>query len=62
MPVTTSLNLAQNPAFSPDGNWIVCEGIGQEPGLGIYILLPNGERLTSLTDDTADDYQPAWRP
>ena len=62
MPVTTALTLAQNPAFSPDGSWIVCEGVGQEPGLGIYILLPNGERLTSLTDDTADDYQPAWRP
>lgn len=62
MPIPTSLTIAQNPAFSPDGSWIVFEGVGREPGLEIFRMLNTGEGLTVLTDDAADDYQPAWRP
>ena len=62
VPVTTSLTVAENPAFSPDASWIVFNGAGQEPGLDIYLMLRTGARLTALTDDPADDYQPAWRP
>ena len=62
MPLSTPLTIAQNPAFSPDGNWIVFEGVGREPGLEIFRMLKTGEGLIALTDDSADDYQPAWRP
>jgi serine/threonine protein kinase len=62
VPVNTGLALAQNPAFSPDADWILCDGREAGSGLDIYIMMRSGARLTALTDDNADDYQPAWRP
>jgi Tol biopolymer transport system component len=62
MPIPTSLTIAQNPAFSPDGSRVIFEGVGEGPGLEIFTILRTGGGLTALTDDEADDYQPAWRP
>lgn len=62
VPVDTSLALAQNPAFSLDADWILCDGREAGADLEIYIMMRSGARLTALTDDEADDYQPAWRP
>ena len=62
VPITTALMFAENPAFSPDGSWIVFTGAGEEPGLEIFRMLRTGIKLAALTDDPADDYQPAWRP
>jgi hypothetical protein len=62
VPVDTGLVLAQNPAFSPDADWILCDGREAGAGLDIYIMMRSGARLTALTNDEADDYQPAWRP
>lgn len=62
VPVNTSLALAENPAFSPDANWIVFDGAQSGSGLDIYLMLRTGAWLTPLTDDPADSYQPAWRP
>ncbi len=62
VPVDTSLSLAENPAFSPDAGWIVFNGAQSGSDLDIYLMLRTGARLTDLTDDPSDDYQPAWRP
>ncbi|MCB2214187.1 serine/threonine-protein kinase [bacterium] len=62
VPVDTGLALAQNPAFSPDADWILCDGREAGADLEIYIMMRSGARLTALTDNEGDDYQPAWRP
>ncbi len=32
------------------------------PGRDIFVMLCTGARLTRLTENSADDYQAAWRP
>jgi tricorn protease-like protein len=56
------LTAAHNPAFSPDGHWVVCEGGGGAAGWDIFVMSLTGEEISALTDDAADEYQPAWRP
>jgi len=60
--INTGLNLVENPAFSPDAKFIICEGVQGDSGRDIYLMLRTGARLTRLTDDPAADYQPTWRP
>lgn len=62
VPITTQLDKAENPVFSMDAKWLVCNGVLDVPGDDIFLMLRTGARLTRLTDDPADDYQPAWRP
>ncbi len=61
-PMDTTLSLAENLAFSPDGDWIIFDGKQVSSGLEIYVIQRDGSGLTALTDDAAGDYQPAWRP
>jgi len=60
--INTPLDIVENPGFSPDAEWLVCNGTMDIPGHDIFLMLPTGEGLLRLTDDPADDYQPAWRP
>ncbi len=62
VPLDTGLAWAQNPAFSPDADWVLCDGREAGAGLDIYLMMRTGARLTALTTDPAEDYQPAWRP
>jgi len=60
--INTPLEIIENPGFSPDAEWLVCNGSMEIPGHDIFLMLPTGESLLRLTDNSADDYQPAWRP
>lgn len=51
-----------DPDWSPDGSWIVFESWHDAANHDIYRMTLNGGMLTRLTDDTAWDYQPAWKP
>jgi dipeptidyl aminopeptidase/acylaminoacyl peptidase len=51
-----------DPDWSPDGNWITFESWRDAANHEIYIMGSNGGLQTRLTDDTAADYQPVWRP
>jgi len=62
VPINTQLVIAENPAFSEDAKWLVCDGVLDDPGRDIFLMLRTGARLTRLTDNPADDYQPVWRP
>jgi TolB protein len=49
------------PMWSPDSARIAF--ISDSPGRGdIYVMNSDGSGLTKLTDDTAYDAFPAWRP
>ncbi|HEY7283377.1 MAG TPA: fibronectin type III domain-containing protein [Actinomycetota bacterium] len=62
--LTTNTTLGytdQNPNWSPDGTKIVFAS-NQDGGgdLEIYVMNADGSAPTPLTDNTSNDYQPAW--
>jgi len=48
--------------FSPDGMWIVFEGMDNEGNRDIYYMTISGGSRTRLTIDPAMDFDPSWRP
>ncbi|MFW5714509.1 MAG: protein kinase domain-containing protein, partial [Brevefilum sp.] len=61
-PIQTQLVVAESPDFSPDGQWLACDGVYDLPRHDIFVMLRTGARLQRLTDDPAEDYHPDWRP
>jgi serine/threonine protein kinase/Tol biopolymer transport system component len=51
-----------DPAWSPDSQWIVFESWRGDANHNIYIMPSTGGTAIRLTEDPAQDYQPAWRP
>jgi eukaryotic-like serine/threonine-protein kinase len=50
------------PEWSPDGQWIIFTSIDSEPDEEIYIMTSTGLMKTNLTQNQANDRQPAWQP
>jgi serine/threonine protein kinase len=50
------------PAWSPDGQWMAFETWRDAANHDIYIMTANGGQPTRLTNHTAAEYHPAWRP
>src|SRR5215207_1074066 len=48
--------------FSPDGLWIVYEGMDGEGNRDIFFMTVTGSGRTRLTNDPKIDFDPAWRP
>jgi Tol biopolymer transport system component len=48
--------------YSPDGNWIVFEGMDGEGNRDIYIITTSGGNRTRITNDPSTDFDPTWRP
>jgi len=48
--------------FSPDGLWLVFEGVDQTGNRDIYFATLSGGDKTRLTNDPNDEFDPAWRP
>lgn len=57
----TDLSPAVNAGVSPDGYWVVFQAL-QNNNLNIYRMTINGAMLTAITDETAKDFDPSWRP
>jgi Tol biopolymer transport system component len=47
---------------SPDGLWLVFEGMDSEGNRDIYFMTVAGSGRTRLTNDPKADFDPAWRP
>ena len=48
--------------FSPDGFWIVFKSWPEEAVHNIWLMTPNGAERTQITFDSAQDFDPVWRP
>jgi len=48
--------------YSPDGQWIVSEGLDNNGNRDIYIMTFGSGNRTRLTNDPEVDFDPAWRP
>lgn len=52
----------ENIEYSPDGFYLVYEGVGEAGNIDIfYMTLSGGDRIR-LTTDSAQDFHPAWQP
>jgi eukaryotic-like serine/threonine-protein kinase len=52
----------EDVSFSPDGYWLVFEGMDSEGNRDIYFITVAGSGRTRLTNDPKIDFDPAWRP
>jgi Tol biopolymer transport system component len=52
----------EDVSFSPDGLWLVFEGMDGEGNRDIYFMTTAGSGRTRLTNDPKIDFDPAWRP
>src|SRR5258708_2658251 len=52
----------ENVHFSPDGFWLIFEGLSDKGNRDIYYETTAGSQRTRLTKDPSDDFDPAWRP
>ena len=52
----------EDVSFSPDGYWLVFEGMDNEGNREIYYMTVAGSGRTRLTNDPKIDFDPAWRP
>jgi Tol biopolymer transport system component len=52
----------ENAHFSPDGQWLVFEGLSGEVNRDIFYATIDGQQRTRLTTDPGFDFDPAWRP
>jgi serine/threonine protein kinase len=52
----------ENIHYSPDGFWIVYEGVDELGNKDIYYMMASGATRTRLTTDPDDDFDPTWRP
>lgn len=52
----------EDVSFSPDGLWLVFEGMDGEGNRDIYFMTVAGSGRTRLTNDSRIDFDPVWRP
>jgi Tol biopolymer transport system component len=52
----------EDVSFSPDGLWLVFEGMDGEGNRDIYFMTTAGSGRTRLTNDPKIDFDPVWRP
>jgi len=52
----------QDVEYSPDGLWLVSEGMDNNGNRDVYFMTITGGSRTRLTNDAAMDFDPAWRP
>ena len=53
---------ADEPAWSPDGEWIAFSASTRSTGSDLYVTHPDGTGLQRLTRTKADELSPSWVP
>ncbi len=57
----TDTGLDHSPCWAPDGKWILFTS-ERDGDPEIYIMDPNGEKVTNLSNMPSSDAEPAWQP
>lgn len=57
----SDISPARNASISPDGYWVIFDAV-KENNMDIYRMTLNGAMLTRITEDPAQDFDPAWLP
>ena len=52
----------ENVHYSPDGAWVVFEGISSDSNNDIFYAAASGAQRTRITVDPGVDFDPVWRP
>ena len=52
----------EDVSFSPDGSWLVFEGMDSTGNRDIFFMTVAGGAYTRLTNDSKIDFDPVWRP
>ncbi len=52
----------ENAEFSPDGLWLIFEGLSDKTNRDIFLMSVDASAVTRLTVDPGADFDPAWRP
>jgi Tol biopolymer transport system component len=60
--LTGSASNEYDPSISPDGQWIAFSREAVRTGKDIFLMTINGEFVTQLTHDPADEARPVWVP
>ena len=53
---------SRDASLSPDGTWLAFEGWPNTTNHDIWLATIGGGQMTPLTDDSANDFDAAWRP
>jgi Tol biopolymer transport system component len=60
---TTSNGFAQQPAWSPDGTWLIFSlFMGDEDQFDLYAATPDGQNLTRIAGGSDAEVSASWRP
>ena len=51
-----------NPSWSPDGSKIAFDATTSDGNRDVFTVNVNGDGGVGLTDNSGDDYDPAWQP
>jgi Tol biopolymer transport system component len=64
--ITNNSMRVRNPMreadYSPDGVWLTFANNPEGTNHDIYIMTSNGAGMQRLTDNPANDFDPAWQP
>lgn len=52
----------ENVEYSPDGFYLVYEGVGEAGNVDVFYMTLSGGDRVRLTTDPAKDFHPTWRP
>jgi len=59
--ITQGSRIATNPDFSPDGEWVVFDSVGDKQE-DLFIVRRDGTGLRQITNDKHKDRAPRWSP
>jgi len=58
----TGVRLPENPSISPDGSWMLFDGLNDSGLREVFLISMGGGSATSMTGNASITYDPTWRP
>lgn len=58
----TGVRLPENPSISPDGSWMLFDGLNDSGLREVFLISMGGGTATSMTGNASIAYDATWRP